>query len=140
MDIKDIEQAIVDRLKEKINTLKIEGFPEKPEEYVLTHSRGVILVQFFGSDFSNPITPDDIIQIEDDEFAMCISVKGLRTHTGAYGYIELVRKALTGFIITGCKPMRPRRIKFGGEEGGIWTYIFVFALKRKVTPDYEDEE
>ncbi|OQA18885.1 MAG: Gp37 protein [bacterium ADurb.Bin363] len=137
MTINDIEQAIIKRLQEKITTLKVEGFPEKPDEYVLTHPKGVVLVQFFSSDFSDSLTDEDILQQETLQFIMSVSVRGLRTHTGAYEYIEQIRQALTGYVLSSCRPIKPKQIKFAGEEAGIWTYVFIFELKRKAIPDYE---
>jgi hypothetical protein len=133
-----IENAIIERLKGKITDLKTEGFPENPDEYKLTHPKGAILVGYYGSDFSEPFSDEDVMQDEDMQFGMEIQIRGLRHKNGAYKAIKRIRRALQGFEIDGCKAMRPKAIKFVSQETGIWTYLFIFKLRRKVTPDYDD--
>ncbi len=139
--ILNIEEAIISRLHEKLPEVKIIGFPDNPDKYTWTNATGEILVNFQGAGFSDPIDPMQPIQIEEDEFLLNISIKGLRTHSGAYAYIERVMRALTGYSIPGqpssCLPLRPKNIRFRNQRAGIWTYGFLFKLKRKVCFDPE---
>jgi hypothetical protein len=48
MLISQIEQKIIERLKEKIKDLHIEGFPDKPQQFSLIHPKGAILVHYQG--------------------------------------------------------------------------------------------
>ncbi|MDI1471926.1 hypothetical protein THER_1648 [Thermodesulfovibrio sp. N1] len=139
MTIADIEQAIIDRLKTKIQGLEITGFPEKPKEYRLLHPKGALLVSYAGSTFSEPQSVNAIVQERKMEFDITVAMRHLRTHEGAYAYLDAVRIALTGYRITGCSKMYPVKEQFLSEDNGIWQYSITFTLTAPAVEPTEKE-
>lgn len=140
MTIADIEQAIIERLKAKTQGLLIEGFPEKPSEYKLMHSKGALLVSYAGSQFSETKSTDIIYQERRVEFDITVAMKHLRNHEGAYAYLDAVRIALTGYRIAGCSKMYPTKEGFLSIENGIWQYSITFAMTMPAIEIDEDEQ
>lgn len=139
MTIAEIEQAIIERLRAKITDLEITGFPEKPAEYKLMHRKGALLVVFAGATYSEPKT-DIIYQERKLEFDINIVMRHLRTHEGAYAYLDAARIALTGFKVNGTGKFYPVREQFLSEEGGIWQYRITFACSMPAVEASEDEQ
>lgn len=132
MLIKDIENSIIQRLKEQIKDVHIEGFPEKPSEYKLIHPVGALLVHYQGASYSEPKSLGCILQDKKLEFSITIVMKNLRSpkdaHSGAYYYIDAINHVLSGFKLDGCSKMYPTKEDFLGEDNGIWQYGINFAL------------
>jgi hypothetical protein len=137
MNINDIENSIIERLRSKISDLHIEGFPEKPAEFRLIHPKGAILVHYQGGNYSESKSIDCIYQDKKLEFSITIVMKHLRTHEGAYEYLDIVRQILTGFKPENCSKMIPTKEEFIGEDNGIWQYSINFCL---ITPSIEEIE
>jgi len=134
MAIKEIENQIIDRLKAKIPDLHIEGFPEKPAEFRLVHPKGAILVHYQGGNYSESKSLGCIYQDKKLEFSTTVVTRHLRTHEGAYGYIDKIREILTGFKPENCSKMYPVKEEFLAEDNGIWQYSINFVL---TTPSIE---
>lgn len=144
MTIKEIEQAIIKRLRDKLKDIKglkgliIESFPDKPDKYKLL-STSAVLVIYKGSSFSKSETTDLIIQDQKVIFGIYIITKNLATNQGLYDYIDTVRTVLTGYKIPGCSKMYPTSENFISEESGVWMYVIDYSM---ITPAIElpDEE
>jgi len=136
MSILSIENEIISKLQSNITDLKIEGFPEKPEEYQLLHPKGAILVSYTGSVFSEPDGFIDVAQVDTMEFALLLLIRGLRDKNGAYNYIDSIKNILTGFQPTGCKKMYPTDIGFLKEENSVWYYTIGFKTSSE-NVDYD---
>ncbi len=130
MDIKTTEDLIIARLISQITDLKIEGFPDDPEDYRLNHPIGAILVQYQGTKYSSPEEYNVIIQGSCiTTFAISLFTKNLRTNSGAYGYLENIKTALTGLIIPGQSRLYPTEDGFLGLKDGAFHYGITFALR-----------
>jgi len=141
MTIKAIENQIIERLKAKIQELHIEGFPEKPAEFKLIHPKGAILVHYQGSSYSEPKSLGCIFQTRKLEFSLTIVMRNLRSHEGAYDYIDKVRDILTGFKPENCEKMYPIKEDFLAEDNGIWQYGINFAMTtQNIEADDTDSE
>lgn len=46
MNIREIENLIVEKLQQNFSDFQVIGFPEKPQEYILLHPIGAILVHY----------------------------------------------------------------------------------------------
>jgi len=130
MSIAVIENDIIEQLESYISTLKIEGFPDNGD-YNLTHSKGAVLVSYTNSFFETETNFEFIQQEENIEFALLLLVRGLRRENGAYGYIDTIKEALTGFKPTGCSKMFPTDINFVRIQDGIWEYSIGFRLTKE---------
>lgn len=53
MNIRDIEDKIIEKLKEEIPELLVRGFPDKPSEFLLLHPIGAILIHYQGGIIAN---------------------------------------------------------------------------------------
>lgn len=126
MSISNIENSIIERLKGEFPELHVEGFPEKPAEFRLIHPKGAILIHYQGGNYSETKSLGCIYQEKKLEFSITIVMKHLRTHEGAYEYLDKVRNNLTGFTPENCSKIRPTKEEFIGEDSGIWQYSINF--------------
>lgn len=136
MTIKEIENSIIEKLNTNITDLKVEGYPESPDAYRLNHPKGAVLAHYFGSDFGEPLLGDEpsdfVAQEEKELFVVTLSIRGLRTHQGAYDYINGIKDILTGYQPIDslkCKKMYPKQIRFISQMDGVWTYKILFSVK-----------
>lgn len=131
--IRAIEKAIIDRLREKIIGIPIESFPDKPEEYHLLHPSAAILVRYAGSNFTPPLSTSMILQDRTIDFDIVIVARSLTDNRGVYELLESIRVALSGFIISGCTRLYPKKDEFINENDGIWQYAILFSTTRRVS-------
>lgn len=110
--IDTIESAIITRLESQIIDLTIKAFPSKPSDFkALPFNKGLILVAYSGSSFSEPTNKDTLIQEREVEISITLQIRDLRGHSGAYSYLEKIRTALSGFA-----PLGDLRVMFLGNE------------------------
>lgn len=140
MRIGEIEKAIIERLKAKIDNVQIEGFPEKGTEYPLLHHKGAILVVYAGANYSEPKTIEAVVQERKMQFDLYVLLRNLRFHEGAYEMLEKVRLALTGFRPKGASKMYPVREAFVDYENGIWYYVISFVVNVPAIEELELDE
>ena len=129
MTTEQIEDAIVSRLKSSIPDLEVSPFPERPDEYGLIHPVGAVLVQYRGSEYSEPASLGTITQTRTMEFVVLLAVRHLRSHQGAYAYLDSIRGSLTGYVIPPLSKMFAVREAFLAEKGGIWWYAVEFKAR-----------
>lgn len=137
MTIEQTEASIIGILKQNFPELHVEGFPEKPSEFRLLHPKGAILIHYQGGNYTESKSINFIYQEKKLEFSITIIAKHLRTHTGAYEYLDKTRELLTGFKPENCTKMYPIKEEFIGEDGGIWQYSINFIT---TTPTLENIE
>jgi hypothetical protein len=139
LDIATLETAILAQLQSQINQIEIAHYPAEPESYRLTHRIGAALVRYDGSSYDAPSDVSVIVQTRRLRFAIRLLVRDLGwsfggeadgTSPGAYGLMESVRIALTGFQPGGCTKMHPIADRFveRDKQGGIWIYESIYGL------------
>ncbi len=139
IDIATIENAILAQLRANINTIEIAHYPDRPETWRMTHRVGAALVIYKGSLYGDLLATDAVIQERNLEFDVALMMRDLGWSVGgdaagpspgAYAMIERVRSLLSGFVVPGCRKMRPVREKFveRDKKGGVWTYALTFAI------------
>lgn len=128
MNIRTIENTIIQKLKTEFPELYVEGFPDKPEEFILLHPIGALLVHYQGSNFSTSEAFGCITQENKKEFSITIVTRNLRSNNGAYEYLDKVKEVLTGFKPDECSQLYPTKDGFVSEKGGIWQYAINFNL------------
>lgn len=128
MNIREIENEIIEKLKSEFPELHIEGFPDKPEEFILLHPIGTLLVHYQGSNYSTSEAFGCITQENKKEFSITVVTRNLRGNNGAYEYIDKVKQILTGFKADECSQLYPIKDNFISENGGIWQYAVNFTL------------
>ena len=84
MNISEIENSIIEKLKPNFSNLLVQGFPEKPQEFTLLHPVGAILVHYRGGNYSNTDALGFISQDKKMDFALTIVTRNLRSNNGGY--------------------------------------------------------
>ena len=137
MSIREIENLIVKKLQTNFPSSLVQGFPEKPQEFILLHPVGAILVHYRGGNYTNTDAINFISQDKKMDFAITIVTRNLRSNDGAYEVLEVVKRYLCGYKIVGCSKLSPTKEGFLSETKGIWQYELGFTL---TTPSLEDLE
>lgn len=128
MNTREIENSIIDKLKSDFPEVLVEGFPDKPSEFILLHPVGALLVHYQGSGYTNSNAISFISQNNKKEFSVTIVTRNLRKNEGAYEYLDKVKAALTGFKPDECSSLMPTKDFFISENSGIWQYGINFSL------------
>ena len=128
MNTRDIENSIIQKLKGSFPEVLVQGFPDKPSEFILLHPIGALLVHYQGSNYTNSNALGIISQENKKEFAITVVTRNLRANQGAYEYIDNVKAALTGFQPNECSILMPLKDYFISENSGIWQYGINFSL------------
>lgn len=128
MNIREIENSIIDKLKTEFPELLVEGFPDKPSEFILLHQIGALLIHYQGSNFSNSDSLGYVFQTNKKEFSITLVTRNLHSNNGAYEYLDKVRMVLTGFQPDECSKLMPVKDFFISENKGIWQYGINFSL------------
>ena len=138
MTINTTENSITEILKEQLPELHVQGFPEKPSEFRLLHPKGAILVHYQGGNYSETKSLGCICQDKKLEFSITIVMKHLRSHEGAYEYLDKVRQILTGYKPENCTKMYPTKEEFISEDSGLWQYSINFVTTTPVLEIIEE--
>ena len=93
MSIRDIENSIIQYLKDKFPQFLVQGFPEKPQEFILLHPVGAILVHYRGGNYSNSNAIGIISQDKGLNFAITVVTRNLRNNNGAYETLDKVKQS-----------------------------------------------
>ncbi len=128
MNIREIENSIIERLKTIFPEVLVQGFPDKPSEFILLHPIGALLVHYQGSNYTNSESLGCIVQDNKKEFSITVVTRNLRFNQGAYEYIDNVKSVLTGFQPDECSKLMPTKDFFISENSGIWQYGVNFTL------------
>jgi hypothetical protein len=139
LDLKYVEVAILRQLAQNIDSAaaEIAPFPQDWEQYSLKHQNGAVLLHWMGSEYQRQMPTDIVAQWRCMRWAMVCLSRNLGWSFGgegdqfssAYGLIELVRVALTGFQIPGFKQAYPVHEIFLGQKGAQWAYEIVFMFE-----------
>lgn len=129
MNIREIENTVIGQLKISFPEVLVQGFPDKPSEFILLHSIGALLVHYQGSNYTNTQALGFITQENKKEFSITIITRNLRNNDGAYEYIDKVKAVLSGLKIDECTSLIPTKDYFISENKGIWQYGINFTLR-----------
>ena len=129
MNIRNIENAIIERLQTSFPEILVDGFPDKPSEFILLHPVGALLVHYQGSNYTTTQALGFVTQVNQQEFSITIVTRNLRNNNGAYEYLDKVKAELSGFQIDECTSLIPIKDFFISENKGIWQYGINFTLK-----------
>ena len=129
MNIRNVENAIIERLQTSLPEILVDGFPDKPSEFILLHPVGALLVHYQGSNYTTTQALGFVTQVNQKEFSVTIVTRNLRNNNGAYEYLDKVKAELSGFQIDECTSLIPTKDFFISENKGIWQYGINFTLK-----------
>ena len=128
MNIRTIENSIIETLKQNFPELLVQGFPDKPSEFRLLHPTGALLIHYQGSNYTNTQALGFVTQENKKEFSVTVITRNLRANNGAYEFIDRVKETLSGFKIDECTSLLPTKDYFISENAGIWQYGINFTL------------
>lgn len=138
----DTENAIVERLKQKLPDVKVEPFPESYQEYQFLSSKSAILVHYLGATADISQSSNKMNQQLTVNWGITILSRGLRLKEGvngdfgAYCLLDKVRSALVGFTINGCSKMYMISELFTDKTpSGVWGYQLTMATKTNYMED-----
>lgn len=137
MTIRQIENSIIQKLKTSFPEVLVQGFPDKPSEFILLHPTGALLVHYQGSNYTNSNALGFITQENKKGFSITIVTRNLRGNNGAYESLDSVKSILTGFSPDGCSKLMPTKDFFISENAGIWQYGINFTLTTQNVQDLE---
>lgn len=140
MSIRNIENQIITKLHEEFPDLLVQGFPEKPSEFILIHPIGAILIHYRGGSFSNTNALDIISQEKKMDFAITLVTRNLRSNNGTYELLDKIKKVLCGYKIDECSKLTPVKEGFLSENNGIWQYEITFTLSTPSVEYLEESE
>lgn len=120
--IKPVEEALIAEIKAVVG-LPVEGFPDAPASWRMTHAKGTVLVGFAGSTGGPDQTTDVLVQQRDVEWDISVLVRNLRSHAGAYEILDAIRTALFGQRILGFSPLTLKKERFISHDDGVWLYV-----------------
>jgi hypothetical protein len=129
VNIRNVENAIIERLQTSFPEILVDGFPDKPSEFILLHPVGALLVHYQGSNYTTTQALGFVTQVNQKEFSITIVTRNLRNNNGAYEYLDKVKAELSGFQIDECTSLIPTKDFFISENKGIWQYGINFTLK-----------
>lgn len=125
--IRQIEQAIVQRLSSPSPGVEVTAFPDSPEAYRMLHQRGALLVAYRGLEAAAPVRLENVTQTARSRWHVLVLARNLRQHDGAYSLLELVRDRLQGWAPPGGGPMWLVGEDYRAYEDGTWQYEAVYA-------------
>ena len=131
MDIKDLESAIVNTLKEALPDLLVEAYPDNPSSFKMIHPKGAVLVHYSGSKFNPSLFEEVIVQERKLTYDFIILSRSLRGNSGIYETMDKIREALTGFQYDDTTKFYPIDEEFILEENGLWQYGMRFETFTK---------
>ena len=140
MSLLPLETAIVARVQAQVQPLglKTEAFPERPEDYHLTHPVGAVLVVYGGSTNGAVITEAPLSYERHIQSSLCLMLRGLRAPTGVYAVLEALRAALDGWTPDGYRRGRVVKDVFIGNNDGTWIYELTFEATTQVVRPITD--
>jgi len=131
LTIAQVEAAVLGRLQERIDTVAVDAYPDRPETYQLKHASGAVLVRYAGSRFGEPEPTDVVAQTQTitiEAVTMVRNLHKLGDHAGLLDLLHAVRAALTGYRIPSASAIWPVQEAYEGYADGVWQYVTTFAL------------
>lgn len=136
MNILAAESDIVSKLTSDLSGVKVESYPERPNNYRLIHPNGAVLVRYAGSYYDDSVANrnKETDQRRVLEWAVSVLNRNLHSHKGStygiYTLIEAVRESLTGYTVnslTQSTVLIPTRDQFVTHAGGVWEHEILFS-------------
>lgn len=137
--LREIETALVDRLKLVLPGYAVEPFPDKPASYRLLSPKGAVLVVYRGSGLSPTQDVGMIVQERVLQYDITLLTRDLRSHTGAYALLDVLYQSLLGFAPPNCGKIWIERDGFVSQEDGVWQYEITLAMRGMAIEDVNSD-
>jgi len=127
--------AAIARLSDRISVkVRIEHFPDKPEEFDFEGYDAAALVLYDGGRFGEDGPVGGQGTRETVRLVVVLLVRMLRGPTGAYGLIHSVRTALHGFSVAGSTGLRPVETELDRQAENVFQFRIAFEGRLPAVP------
>jgi len=124
-----IENALIERLREKLPDINITACPDDPGGYLMNSADASVLVHYAGSVYGELKDAGAVVQERTVKFDIVIVSRGsAEDDSGAYPLLEAARLAVSGYKISGCKPMYPVSDGWTLRTNDIWQYTLTVLV------------
>lgn len=146
-----LEDDIVARLAPLATLLvDLEAMPESEAEFSEVFDKSRITVMYQNSDYggstSGYVPSMALATVQVDEYAevhvvlRARTLRGSGSDLGIYEMLERTARLLTSYRPTGWERMHPRKTMYVGNNGTVFTYDMVYAVRRVATLPLLDDE
>lgn len=146
MNYETLQNEIITRLQPFTTVgVSVVRLPENNDELTrVVPKNAKLTVIYAGSEYGKTLSVGKIAQDEEIFMQILIESSSLYGSLGVYNLILLVKKALTGFSPSGCKPMQAvRNHTIGSPEAhrieSMWQYNVVFSTTGFHIDDFTED-
>lgn len=133
--VEAMSDAAVARLAARLSgRVRIEAFPDKPEEFDFEGYDAAALVLYDGSRFDAAGALGEQGVREELRLVVALLVRSLHGDGGAYRLIHETRVALHGVSLAGSTALRPTEAALDRSDAGVWQYRLVFEAALVAVP------
>lgn len=120
-----LRSEVIEQLRASLPNLEVDKFPNKPQDYILAHPNGAVLIAIDGVNFSEPL-------IEQQAYTVNLTATVLFRSTLENDYmldaLDAIREALTYNFYPYNMRFYCTSISVQGEEDNIWYYRLKFIF------------
>ncbi|QZD72876.1 Gp37 family protein [Pseudomonas sp. 3-2] len=110
--------------------LRVERFPENPQQYRLNHPRGAVLLAYGKSTFGHPQSTDATVQARHMVLRLTLIFRQLNGQDGVVSHLDRMRACLTGWYPPNTdQACHPVSEQFIGHTNGLWQYAQDYATR-----------
>lgn len=107
----------------------VEEFPDKPDQYRLSHPNGAILIQYGHSTYGQSEAMDVSVQQRTEFFLL--TLVGRQQHGEVLGVVNMVQRlvcGLAGKCCGDCEAIVIRKDYFVSENAGVWQHAIDLSM------------
>lgn len=140
VNFEELQNKVIETLTAGIQEIPIELYPDKPNEYQLTHPDGVILVYTEGARYSDSTSKGSVMQRGRVNFGVSLCLRDLANNKVALNYLSRICSALLGLEVsnyTYLGRMQLESIVSAHDEGeGVWVYKLSFYMPHEIAQKF----
>lgn len=125
IETSEIRYVVIEKLKNDIQDMAIEPFPNNPRNYRLTHPKGAVLIAFDGLNMTEPHTVQQIFTLS---LTATILFNSIIDSSEMLSDIDRIRQSVTNDLFPyGSRFYCVNQVPLGEEEN-VWYYRLKFIL------------
>lgn len=139
MFFETLETDLKTRLIAKLGAqVEVESLPEKEIDYMKPFAKPRVTIAYENSEFSEPMSTNEIHQEEKQLVEILIMARALRGANSIYSVFDQVRKAIIGFRGTHTKKIYARSFTFKNRVDNIWIYSFLVVCPTVMVEEVDE--
>ncbi|GAA5787300.1 Gp37 family protein [Chitiniphilus shinanonensis] len=132
--IEAVLEAVATRLGGAHGDLAVERYAGKPEQYLLTHAEGALLVMFNGSSYQ-PSQSASVAQPRRLKVGVVVVQRTVTGANGALARVDGVLDSLVGHAPAGCGRLMAAGERFLHAADGVWWFGVDLECEALLTAD-----